>query len=72
MGILWCFESRDMVFLPSYSASYRRYRDVVPADGVTAVLEIKEAGDHKIKGDFTFLDAHEVVVARMTAVGHRA
>jgi len=33
---------------------------------VTAVLEIKEATDHKLRGDFTFLDAHKVVVARMT------
>ncbi len=66
MAILWCFEERGMVSLPSYSASYRQYRDVFPLDGVTAVLEIKEAGDHKIKGDFTFLDNHEVVVARMT------
>jgi acyl transferase domain-containing protein/NAD(P)-dependent dehydrogenase (short-subunit alcohol dehydrogenase family)/acyl carrier protein len=66
MAILWCFEERGMVSLPSYSASYRQYRDVFPSNGVTAVLEIKEATDHKIKGDFTFLDAHEVVVARMT------
>ncbi len=66
MAILWCFEERGMVSLPSYSASYRQYRDAFPSDGVTAVLEIKEATDHKIKGDFTFLDAHEVVVARMT------
>jgi hypothetical protein len=33
---------------------------------VTAVLEIREVTDHKIRGDFTFLDTHEVVVARMT------
>ena len=66
MAILWCFEERGMVSLPSYSARYRQYRDAFPLDGVIAVLEIKEATDHKIKGDFTFLDAHEVVVARMT------
>ena len=66
MAILWCFEERGMVSLPSYSASYRQYRDAFPSDGVTAVLEIKEATDHKLRGDFTFLDTHEVVVARMT------
>ena len=66
MAILWCFEERGMVSLPSYSASYRQYRDAFPSDGVTAVLEIKEATDHKLRGDFTFLDAHKVVVARMT------
>jgi NAD(P)-dependent dehydrogenase (short-subunit alcohol dehydrogenase family)/acyl carrier protein len=66
MAILWCFEERGMVSLPSYSASYRQYRDAFPSDGVTAVLEIKESTDHKIIGDFTFLDNIEVVVARMT------
>jgi hypothetical protein len=66
MAILWCFEERGMVSLPSYSASYRQYRDAFPPDGVTAVLEIREVTDHKIRGDFTFLDTHEVVVARMT------
>jgi acyl transferase domain-containing protein/NAD(P)-dependent dehydrogenase (short-subunit alcohol dehydrogenase family) len=70
MAILWCFEERGMVSLPSYSASYRQYRDAFPPDGVTAVLEIKEATDHKIRGDFTFLDTHEVVVARM--IGYEA
>ncbi|MFO7556902.1 MAG: SDR family NAD(P)-dependent oxidoreductase, partial [Desulfobacterales bacterium] len=66
MAILWCFEERGMVSLPSYSASYRQYRDSFPSDGVTAILEIKDATDHKIKGDFTFLDSDSVVVARMT------
>jgi NAD(P)-dependent dehydrogenase (short-subunit alcohol dehydrogenase family) len=66
MAILWCFEERGMVSLPSYSASYRQYRDVFPPDGVIAVLEIKDAGSHRITGDFTFLDAREDVVAQMT------
>jgi acyl transferase domain-containing protein/NAD(P)-dependent dehydrogenase (short-subunit alcohol dehydrogenase family) len=66
MAILWCFEERGMVSLPSYSANYRQYRDAFPSDGVTAVLEIKEATDHKMRGDFTFLDTDEVVIARMT------
>ena len=70
MAILWCFEERGMVSLPSYSANYRQYRDAFPSDGVTAVLEIKEAPNHKIKGDFTFLDTDEVVVARM--IGYEA
>jgi len=66
MAILWCFEERGLVSLPSYSASYRQYRDCFPSDGVTAVLEIKYASDHQVKGDFTFLDSHNIVVARMT------
>jgi len=70
MAILWCFEEQGMVSLPSYSASYRQYRDAFPSEGVTAVLEIKEATDHKLRGDFTFLDTREVVVARM--IGYEA
>ena len=66
MAIIWCFEEKSAVSLPSYSASYRQYRTVFPADGVTAVLEVKEASSSKMKGDFTFLDSDGVVVAQLT------
>jgi len=66
MAIIWCFEERKTLSLPSYSASYRQYRDAFPTDGVTAVLEVKEVTDHKMTGDFTFLDSEDVVVARLT------
>jgi len=66
MAIIWCFEERGMVSLPSYSASYRQYRDRFPSEGVIAVLEVKEATDHIMTGDFTFLDADNVVVATLT------
>ena len=33
---------------------------------MTAVLEVKEATDHIMTGDFTFLDADNVVVATLT------
>ena len=39
---------------------------VFPTDGVTSVLEVKEVTDHKMTGDFTFLDSEDVVVARLT------
>ncbi|MFO7972756.1 MAG: polyketide synthase dehydratase domain-containing protein, partial [Desulfobacterales bacterium] len=66
MAIIWCFEERKTLSLPSYSVSYRQYRDTFPTDGVTAVLEVKEVTDHKMTGDFTFLDSEDVVVARLT------
>jgi acyl transferase domain-containing protein/NAD(P)-dependent dehydrogenase (short-subunit alcohol dehydrogenase family) len=66
MAIIWCFEERKTLSLPSYSASYRQYRDAFPTDGVTAVLEVKDVTDHKMTGDFTFLDSEDVVVARLT------
>jgi len=66
MAIIWCFEERSIVSLPSYSAKYRQYRTTFPSDGVTAVLEVKDVSDHKMKADFTFLDDQDVVVARLT------
>jgi acyl transferase domain-containing protein/NAD(P)-dependent dehydrogenase (short-subunit alcohol dehydrogenase family) len=66
MAIIWCFEERKTLSLPSYSASYRQYRDAFPTDGVTAVLEVKDVTEHKMTGDFTFLDSDDVVVARLT------
>ena len=66
MATVWCFEEKGVVSLPSYTASYRQYRNTFPSEGITAVLEVKEVADHKIKGDFTFLDRDNVVVARLT------
>ena len=56
MAIVWCFEEKGVVSLPSFSASYRQYCDRYPSEGVTAVLEVKQATDHKMIGDFIFLD----------------
>ena len=66
MATLWCYEEKGMVSLPSYSACYRQYRRDFPADGVTAVLVIEDVTDHKMRGDFTFLDSEDVVVAQLT------
>ncbi|OQY59072.1 MAG: hypothetical protein B6245_08530 [Desulfobacteraceae bacterium 4572_88] len=66
MAIVWCFEEKGMVSLPSYTASYRQYCNRFPLEGVTAVLEVKEVTNRKMKGDFTFLDADNAVVARLT------
>ena len=55
-----------VVSLPTYSASYRQYRNKFPLDGVTALLEVKEVTKRKLKGDFTFFDQNNVVVAQLT------
>ncbi|MFH2218061.1 MAG: SDR family oxidoreductase [Pseudomonadota bacterium] len=68
MAIVWCFEEKGMVSLPSYTASYRQYRTDFPGEGVTAVLEVKQVTERKMVCDFTFLDANDVVVA--TLAGH--
>jgi hypothetical protein len=66
MAIVWCFEEKGVVSLPSFSASYRQYCNQYPSEGVTAVLEVKQATDHKMKGDFIFLDRDGVVIAKLT------
>ncbi|MBU4259184.1 MAG: SDR family NAD(P)-dependent oxidoreductase, partial [Proteobacteria bacterium] len=66
MAIIWCFEEMGVVSLPTYSASYRQYRNKFPSEGVTALLEVKEVTKRKLKGDFTFLDQNNVVVAQLT------
>jgi acyl transferase domain-containing protein/NAD(P)-dependent dehydrogenase (short-subunit alcohol dehydrogenase family)/acyl carrier protein len=66
MATIWCFEEKGAVSLPSYCAAYRQYRSRFPAEGVTAVLEITAAGDHKMQGTITFLDADGTVVAQMS------
>ena len=65
MATIWCFEEKGAVSLPSYCAAYRQYRSRFPAEGVTAVLEVTAAGDHKMQGTITFLDADGTVVAQM-------
>jgi NAD(P)-dependent dehydrogenase (short-subunit alcohol dehydrogenase family)/acyl carrier protein len=66
MAILWCFEEKETVSLPSYAASYRQYRHQFPTEGVTAVLEASEVTRHKMRGDFTFSDSNGEIVARLT------
>ena len=66
MAILWCFEEKETVSLPSYATSYRQYRHQFPTEGVTAVLEASEVSNHKMRGDFTFSDSNGEIVARLT------
>jgi hypothetical protein len=65
MATVWCFEEKGVVSLPSYGASYRQYREQFPSDGVTVVLEIKDVTNRRMRGDFTFLDAEDAIVARL-------
>ena len=65
MATVWSFEEQGAVSLPSYSASYRQYCARFPADGVTVVLEIEVVTDHRMRGNFTFLDSADAIVARL-------
>jgi len=66
MAILWCYEEKGLVSLPSYSASYRQYCRTFPQEGMTVVMEVKDITDHKMKSDFTFLDNQNKVVATIS------
>jgi len=66
MASLWCYEETGVVSLPSYIASYRQYRENFPPEGVTGILEVKHVTDHKMTGDFTFIDADNIIVATLT------
>ncbi|MGB5750163.1 MAG: SDR family NAD(P)-dependent oxidoreductase, partial [Desulfobacterales bacterium] len=66
MATVWCFEEKGIVSLPSYAASYRQYCSQFPSDGVTAVLEIKEATSRKMRGDFMFIDSNDEIVASLS------
>ncbi|CAB1062700.1 omega-3 polyunsaturated fatty acid synthase subunit, PfaA [Olavius sp. associated proteobacterium Delta 1] len=65
MATVWCFEEKGVVSLPSYGASYRQYCEQFPSEGVMVVLEIKDVTDRRMRGDFTFLDAEDSIVARL-------
>jgi hypothetical protein len=68
MASLWCYEQHGTVSLPSHAQAYRQYRAAFPADGVTIVLEVREATARKLRGDLFFLDADGVLVARLTGL----
>jgi acyl transferase domain-containing protein/NAD(P)-dependent dehydrogenase (short-subunit alcohol dehydrogenase family) len=70
MATIWCYDEMGAVSLPSYCATYRQYYIKFPAQGVKAVLEVKQTNNRKMKGDFTFLDEENTVIA--TLAGYEA
>ena len=68
MAIVWCYEQKGMVSLPSYTASYRQYTQRFPESGLIAVLEIRETSSRKMTGDITFIGPDHTVVAQL--LGH--
>ena len=70
MAMVWCYEQKGNVSLPSYCASYRQYRHRFPSDEVVAVLDVESVTNRKMRGKFTFLDSSNDVVA--TLAGYEA
>jgi len=65
MATLWCYVEKGVVSLPSYNASYRQYRSNFPDSDITTVLDVTDTTEHKMKGNFTFLDKDGSVIARL-------
>jgi NAD(P)-dependent dehydrogenase (short-subunit alcohol dehydrogenase family)/acyl carrier protein len=65
MVTVWAHDQKGRLSLPNYGAAYRQYRPAFPENGVTAVFEVTGADDDSVKGDFTFLDAGNEVVAQL-------
>ena len=68
MVLIWSHQVNGTLGLPSSSASYRQYVNRFPEDGVTAAMRVTAVDDSRVKSDFTFLDADNRTVARMTGV----
>jgi hypothetical protein len=66
VATLWCYEETGKPSLPTYAKSYRQFRPNFPDEDITIVFEVKELTDHKVEGDFTFLDSNDVVIAGIT------
>jgi hypothetical protein len=66
VATLWCYEETGKPSLPTYAKSYRQFRPNFPDKDITIVFEVKELTDHKVEGDFTFLDSNDVVIAGIT------
>ncbi len=66
LAIIWCYETKGTVSLPSYAASYRQYRDRFPNQGVRAILKVNHATASKMTGDFTFVDANDEIIAKLS------
>jgi len=70
LATLWCFEENGIVSLPSYCKAYSQYHHRYPTDSVVVVLDIKEVSNRKMRGDFTFLDGRDEVIAQL--IGYEA
>jgi acyl transferase domain-containing protein/3-hydroxymyristoyl/3-hydroxydecanoyl-(acyl carrier protein) dehydratase/NAD(P)-dependent dehydrogenase (short-subunit alcohol dehydrogenase family)/acyl carrier protein len=63
-AILWTFETKQQVCLPSYLANLRLYASHKKLQGKVRILfTVNEETPHKIKGYFTFLDTQTVVAS---------
>jgi hypothetical protein len=63
--ILWSVQQHGMPCLPCHAERYRQYQAQVPAEGVTAVVRVREKKANQAIADFVFLDAQGRLVAEL-------
>lgn len=63
-AILWTYETRKAVCLPSYIANLKLYASYKNRTGNIRILfTVNHESQHKVQGYFTFLDATDTVIA---------
>ncbi|MCP3942786.1 MAG: SDR family NAD(P)-dependent oxidoreductase [Desulfobacteraceae bacterium] len=66
-AILWSYETKKQVCLPSFITNLRLYASYKKLQGKIRILfTVNEETQHKIRGYFTFLDETQTVIASIT------
>jgi hypothetical protein len=65
LAVLWGFENVGSGSLPCFVGRYRQYRRSMPREGVRVVLQVREAGAHRVRADIVLLDGEGQAVARL-------
>ncbi len=66
-AILWTYENKKQVCLPSYITNFRLYNSFEKVKGDVRIrFTVNETSEHKIKGYFIFLDSNDQIIASIT------
>ena len=66
-AILWTYENRKQVCLPSYITNFRLYNSFKRPEGNIKIrFTVNETSNHKVRGYFTFLDKDNNILASIT------
>ncbi|MCK5097313.1 MAG: polyketide synthase dehydratase domain-containing protein, partial [Desulfobacteraceae bacterium] len=66
-AILWTYENKKQVCLPSYITNFRLYNSFKNSKGNVRIrFTVNETTSHKVKGYFTFIDTNDTIIASIT------
>lgn len=66
LAILWCCEELGAPSLPTHFGRLRLYCPSMPRDGVTCILQVREATRARMSSDISFVDAAGALVAEIS------